>query len=111
MEKNSLLTHKALVMLEIARQSNVGADVYFSKLKESFKECLSPVTLSKCIKELSQQGFIEVQWKQLEGEAAKHGNRWIMNLNVSEDASDIVTLLEKTKERCQEWVSQSEIAR
>lgn len=99
MKYNLFLTHEARVMVKIGEHSEKGDVIYFSKLKNMFDDSLSPITLTKCIRNLESAGLLELEWEQLEGEQAKKlGNRWIRRISVSGEAVELVKLLEKTQE-------------
>jgi DNA-binding PadR family transcriptional regulator len=99
MRESLFMTPEARVIVEIRKCSENGGDIYFSRLRDSFEDSLSPVTLNRCIKRLENQGLLEFEWKQLEGEDARRlGNRWVRKISISEEAVELVELLDRTQE-------------
>lgn len=108
MSQDLFITPEAKVMVEIRKFSENNMVVYFSKLKDSLEQSLSPVTVNRCIKTLQDHGFLTLEWKQLEGEEAeKSGNRWIREIHIAEEAIELAELLDKTQKGVFEIIARS----
>jgi hypothetical protein len=99
MNKSLLLTPEALALVEIRnRQDN--SEVYFSRLKEFFSGEYSPATINKCIKNLEKEGAIICTWKLADSDDNSR-NRWIRDIQISDEYNDLVSILESVVSLCQ----------
>lgn len=106
MEFDLFMRPEARIMVEIRKYNEKGGDIYFSKLRDLLGDSYSPVTITKCIKKLEDQGLLRLEWEQLEGEEAeKLGNRWVRKIYVSEEATELVELLGRTQKAASEMNS------